>query len=108
MNDAMSLVEKIMVERNREINNAILGTIVNIANENGIAITLNEQAIIDALKKQIPKKPVNKTKHDNSTAKHYENCNIVVCPLCNGRLKLKSKGKYCDKCGQALDWSDTE
>ena len=61
-----------------------------------------------AIEKQILKKPVNKTKSDNSTAKHYKNCSIVVCPLCNGRLKLKSKGKHCDKCGQALDWSDTE
>lgn len=34
----------------------------------------------------------------------YENCNIIVCPTCGGRLKLKSKGKYCDKCGQKLDW----
>lgn len=58
-----------------------------------------------ALEKQIPKKPINKTKCDNTTAKLYKNCNIVVCPLCNGRLKLKSKGKHCDKCGQALDWS---
>ena len=22
------------------------------------------------------------------------------------RLKLKSKGKYCDKCGQKLDWGE--
>lgn len=63
---------------------------------------------IIALEKQIPKKPINKTKCDNSTAKLFENCNIVVCPLCNGRLKLKSKGKHCDKCGQALDWGDSE
>ena len=63
---------------------------------------------VQAIEKQIPKKPINKTKCDNSTAKRYKNCNIVVCPLCNGRLKLKSKGKHCDKCGQALDWSDTK
>ena len=67
-----------------------------------------EKMIDVAIEKQILKKPINKTKCDNTTAKLYENCNIVVCPLCNGRLKLKSKGKHCDKCGQALDWSDTE
>lgn len=63
---------------------------------------------IGELEKQMPKKPIDKTKCDNSTAKRFENCNIVVCPLCNGRLKLKSKGKYCDKCGQALDWSEED
>lgn len=59
-----------------------------------------------ALEKQIPKKPINKTALDNTIALRYENCNIVVCPNCQGRLKLKSKGKYCDKCGQRLDWSE--
>lgn len=77
----------------------------NLYNET--AISINGLAIL-ALEKQIPKKPINKTKCDNTTAKIFENCNIVVCPLCNSRLKLKSKGKHCDKCGQALDWSDSK
>ena len=50
---------------------------------------------IVALEKQIPKK-VTKS----------------ACPSCN-RIFLfrhgeKRKGDYCDNCGQALDWSDTE
>ncbi len=61
---------------------------------------------IQALEKQIPMKPINKTKPDDYASLAYENCNIVVCPTCNRRLKLKSKGNYCDKCGQKLDWSD--
>ena len=49
---------------------------------------------IVALEKQIPKK-VTKS----------------ACPSCN-RIFLfrhgeKRKGDYCDNCGQALDWSDT-
>ena len=52
-----------------------------------------------------PKKPINKTKNSNI---RYENCDIVICPHCGKKLKLKSKGKYCDKCGGALDWSDEE
>lgn len=54
-----------------------------------------------SLEKQIPRKPVNK-----SNGKRIENCDVVVCPNCNKRLKLKSKGRYCDKCGQAIDWSE--
>lgn len=63
---------------------------------------------LECVKKNIPKKPINKTKPDDYASLAYENCNIVVCPTCNGRLKLKSKGNYCDKCGQSLDWSDKE
>ena len=63
---------------------------------------------IQALEKRIPKKPINKTRPDDYASLAYENCNIVVCPDCGRRLKLKSKGKYCDKCGQKLDWSGKE
>ena len=61
-----------------------------------------------SLEKQIPRKPIDKTKPDDTASLAYENCNIVVCPTCGGRLKLKSKGKYCDKCGQKLDWGGSE
>ena len=50
-----------------------------------------------ALEKQIPKKPVNVTRFVNSTSGN--------CPVCNGRLLSMN---YCQRCGQALDWSDTE
>ena len=66
------------------------------------------QEAIKALKKQIPMKPIDKTKPDDTASLAYENCNIVVCPTCGRRLKLKSKGKYCDKCGQKLDWGGSE
>lgn len=59
---------------------------------------------IQALEKQMPKKPIDKTKPDDGASLSHINCHIIVCPSCNGRLKLKSKGRYCDKCGQRLDW----
>lgn len=62
------------------------------------------EVAVDALEKQVPKKPINKTKLDDTASRAYENCNIIVCPTCGRRLKLKSKGRYCDKCGQKLDW----
>ncbi len=65
-----------------------------------------KQKAIKALEKQIPRKPIDKTKPDDTASLAYENCNIIVCPTCGRRLKLKSKGKYCDKCGQKLDWGE--
>lgn len=55
----------------------------------------------EALDKQIPQKPINL-----SNARYDAYCAIFRCPRCKGRLKMKSKGAYCDKCGGALDWSD--
>lgn len=69
----------------------------------------------DALEKQIPKKP----------NKRQVGCNILMsriyyCPTCNkkmydcalknGKLDYVSSGsrksKFCEKCGQAIDWSE--
>lgn len=49
---------------------------------------------IQALEKQIPKKP------DFTEDKEF-----ALCPCCNGN-GLADKQKYCDNCGQKLDWSD--
>ena len=51
---------------------------------------------IKALEKQIPKKP------DFTEDKEF-----ALCPCCNGK-GLLNKQKYCDNCGQKLDWSDEE
>lgn len=52
-----------------------------------------------ALDKQIPQRPINLS---NAPLDAY--CAIFRCPRCKRRLKMKSKGAYCDKCGQAIDW----
>lgn len=49
-----------------------------------------------AREKQIPKKP------DFTEDKEF-----ALCPCCNGK-SLLDKQKYCDNCGQKLDWSDEE
>lgn len=51
---------------------------------------------IQALEKRIPKKP------DFTEDKEF-----ALCPCCNGK-GLLDKQKYCDNCGQKLDWSDEE
>lgn len=59
---------------------------------------------IKALEKQIPKKPV-------------EVRNEIVCPTCENYIDITDDDlyvyeieppKYCDECGQALDWGEEE
>lgn len=50
---------------------------------------------ISVLEKQIPRKP----KDIGIFAE------IFVCPNCENSILLQPK--YCERCGQALDWSDT-
>jgi hypothetical protein len=49
--------------------------------------------IMEALEKQIPKKPKNR-----------EGTTYFYCPHCDSN----NINEYCGDCGQALDWSDTE
>ena len=58
-------------------------------------------ACVNALEKQIPKKPIRDT-----LDKAY------LCPACNssftywrGYQVFENKPNYCDTCGQAIDWS---
>ena len=74
----------------------------------------NMEMIVQALEKQIPKKP-NKT-IDSSWGTQKE---THTCPVCDYYLtevqfiasqKIESNKKitYCETCGQAIDWSDEE
>lgn len=68
---------------------------------------------IDALEKQIPKKP-------NGIPFYNENLCALYCPSCehyigmwNSRIKRVeiyniSKGNICPYCGQAIDWTEVE
>lgn len=66
--------------------------------------------VVEALRKQIPKKVVKKIEFSSYEYISYR------CPICNqhflskieGEFVAGTKSKYCYKCGQALDWSDTE
>jgi hypothetical protein len=54
-----------------------------------------KEFVVSALKKQITKKPVIPF---DSIYQEYE------CPMCPH--KVDKTQQYCDKCGQALDWSE--
>ena len=55
---------------------------------------------IEALEKQIPKKP--------STDGTYTVEDIMQCPSCNGFVLYHKGISYCEKCGQAIDWTEGE
>lgn len=82
------------------------------------------EVAIEALEKQIPKKviPFKRMAHDfqNDFCKHsgyycehiktfnheYQYTDYK-CPCCDKRVS-DGTPKYCDSCGQALDWRETE
>lgn len=56
---------------------------------------------IAALKKQIPKKPL------NPCGRYWGHAKGGNCPICGSHTN-SSTYNYCRKCGQALDWGDGE
>ncbi len=89
----MSMIEKMIIERNKVVDGTILGEIQKIAVENGIKtkIILYEKAIVNALKKAIPKPP----KEDG----------WLYCPVCGKDICI-DKPNYCSACDQRIDWSE--
>lgn len=55
---------------------------------------------IEALEKQIPKKPI---KDSNNSVRYIP---IFRCPNCNGKLSGFGVTRYCYSCGQCIDWSE--
>lgn len=108
--DYMSeIIEKIIVERNKKVDSAILGEIQQIAIENGIEtkIILNEKNVADALRKQIPQKPEYEGDgYDDDGNLIYD---IWICPNCCDRYEVDYEThRYCPNCGQKIDWSEGE
>ena len=75
----------------------------------------NEMAI-QALEKQMPKKPVHDGCYDKNGIWHeWNGINgkpYELCPDCRTNLccemPYEKKPNFCDNCGQKLDWSDEE
>lgn len=57
-----------------------------------------------AIEKQMPKKPFL-----HSFSESHDTYTYFKCPnLCDIYCEVKNNMHFCSKCGQALDWSDTE
>ena len=65
---------------------------------NAIYITEALDMAIEALEKQIPKKPIPNS-HDMFGIK------CCICPVCSCHV-YSTSNSFCHRCGQALDWSD--
>ena len=65
------------------------------------------QMAINALEKQIPKKPIaiDYEKYMDTVKNALFLKGSYWCPNCNHVVKC---GTYCSDCGQKLDWSDEE
>lgn len=82
----------------QKLNNGIYGEFVG-----------NFDTAISALEKQIPKKPI----EDTAYLTDFKNFH---CPICNNEIVSRLDGewiagrpqKYCEDCGQALKWRDSE
>ena len=55
---------------------------------------------IEALEKQIPKKPI---KSENQVVRYV---NTYYCPICELGITGTNIAKWCYHCGQKIDWSD--
>ena len=55
---------------------------------------------VEALEKQIPKKPIPTEEQDIRYVMNY------ICPSCGKHFSGTGIANYCYHCGQALDWSD--
>lgn len=95
-----SIIDKVIIERNKSVDSAVIMEIQKIAVEGGIEtkFTLNERNILNALKKQIPQKPLLDTIFP-SGVEWYR------CPSCchNG---IEKTSNYCHCCGQSLKWEE--
>lgn len=95
-NAVHSVTQKVVAQFVDDYDDYIVSQIANTARENGISelVVLNKTTIMDALKKQMPKKPVNIAK-----------CELYGrCAVCGQTVHIGNQ--YCDQCGQSLDWSD--
>ena len=72
----------------------------------------NEEALeigIQALEKQIPKKPIfNYNLSDTSSVFHCECGNTIKVSHDIGIMNNNNAPNYCSKCGCKFDWSDEE
>ena len=61
-------------------------------------------AAIEALEKHIPIRPIMRIEEKGFN----KGCIYPHCPICDTMPLPHPNVSYCDKCGQAIDWSESE
>lgn len=98
---AGSVTSEIAIKMAERYEDAVVNQIAMEAKLAGVAdcTVLNKAAILEALNKQIPKKPIRDSLADRA------------CPVCDAYIpfdalndRLSDAPKFCKHCGQALDW----
>lgn len=59
--------------------------------------------LIDAIKKQIPMKPIIRETED-----YFGYVKYILCPNCKKVEFGFNQPCFCERCGQAIDWKDNE
>ena len=73
---------------------------IGLNNKSAKRVSEAKNIAIQALEKQIPKKPV---KSENQVVRY---ANTYYCPICNLGITGTNIAKWCYHCGQKLDWSE--
>ena len=67
---------------------------------------------IAAIEKQIPRKPIVKSILEDDIQLGFvcldKRSTVYICPAPECKEYISRYSNFCHKCGQALDWSDTE
>ena len=65
------------------------------------------QMAINALEKQIPKKPIFDFNYSDTLSKFHCPCGKIICVHHDiGTMDNNDAPNYCDNCGQKLDWDE--
>lgn len=112
-NEIKEMIERLCIQRNKTVDDMILGEIRKIATENGIdtIITLNDKAIIQALKNFAEVKHgewENVVVYNDTCIATCSNCRQqVVERECNATA-FKLENEFCRKCGAKMDGGEAE
>lgn len=74
----------------------------SVENCNMDEVSRHAELLDEAIKKQMPAKPI---KNRKETIRYTS---VYSCPNCRRRITATGIADYCYHCGQCLDWSDFE
>ena len=102
------IIHKIAIESAENFDDAAFAEICKIAREKGVAtlVVLDKKKIAEALEKATPKKVkrTNRLIKSSSPGISDRYQESLACPTC--LVPTSMVYKYCDQCGQKLDWED--